>query len=319
MSNPDAGAPISSIADRVPRLLALWMAARPSQIALILLVYFLGIGIATSGPPLIAAEPTADLPAIDPSTEFLKSIFWGTVTLVPVAVTIHYANEYVNERTDALTDRTPFSGGSGALIRTGLPATFLQAVTIATLVTTVLVLIGVASTGRLATDAIGLLVAILIIGLLYSIPPVAFIRRGVGEAVNVVLGGIALPIYGVAVVASPTPSTVLAVVPFALVVACSLLATHWPDRKADEIVGKRTLAVRYSPTRLRLSYAVLAITAAITVVGLWISGVFPDLVALAHLVPVSLLGWGGVVLTRQRSPLPSVLSMVLLAFIATIA
>lgn len=307
----------SLIAKRAPRLWVLWMAARPSQIALILLVYLLGVGMATSGPPLVTTDPTADVSAIGLSGGVPMSVFSGAVVLIPVTITIHYANEYVDRQTDALTERTPFSGGSGALVRSGLPAMFLRSATIVAFVVTLLVSIGVVARGGLGSDAVVLLGAILILGLLYSIPPVAFIRRGVGELINAALGGIALPLYGIAVVASPTPVAVLAVVPFALVVGCNLLATHWPDRKADASVGKRTLAVRWSPTRLRRSYAVLASIATIAVVWLWAGGVFPDVVGLAHLVSLPFLVWGNIVLTRQRSPFPTVLAMVVLAVTVT--
>lgn len=44
-------------------------------------------------------------------------------------------------------------------------------------------------------------------------------------------------------------------VPFGFAVFCNLLATRWPDREADATVGKRTLATRWSRSRLRTAYA----------------------------------------------------------------
>lgn len=318
MTSPDRGVS-SSIVERVPRLWALWAAARPSQVALVLAVYLLGVGLAIAGPPLVAIGPATNAPPTTVSSGFLASVLAGAIALVPVTITIHYANEYADSETDALAQRTPFSGGSGALVRTGLPASFLRSATVAAFVVTVLVLMGAVAVGGLSITAIALLLTILVLGLAYSLPPVAFVRRGVGEAVNATLGGIALPLYGVAVVAIPTSAAVLAVVPFSLLAGCNLLATHWADREADAAVGKRTLAVRWSPTRIRRAYATLAAVAAIAAAGLWIGGVFPDVVALAHLVPAPFLVWGGAVLTRQRSPLPAVLAMVVLAVTSTVA
>lgn len=155
--------PRSWLVERVPRLWALWAASRPSQLALIVLLYAMGVGMTTSGPPL--------------------------------------------------------------------------------------------ATGALLADAFGLLLVGLVAGVAYSLPPIALVGRGVGEPVNVVLGGLLLPTYGVAVLSMPTVAAWLAVVPFAL----------------------------------------------------------------AHLVPVPFLLWGGVTLTRQRSPLPAVAAMVSLAVAATVA
>ena len=112
---------------------------------------------------------------------------------------------------------------------------------------------------------------------------------------------------------------VLALVPHTLLVGCNLLATHWADREADAAVGKRTLAVRWSPTRIRRTAAILAVVAAITAAGPWIGGVFPNAVVLAHLAPAPFLVWGGAALTRRRSPLPAVLAMVVLAVTTTVA
>ena len=309
--------PASTVADRAPRIWALWAAARPSHLALIVLVYTLGVGMATAGPPLIASGSFA-APVVTEPAAFLEPVLVGAIALIPVSVTIHYANEYVDVETDARTVRTPFSGGSGALDRTGLSPSFLKSAMVASFVLTVLAFCGVAAFG-LPWDALGILVSILVLGLAYSLSPFVLVRRGVGEFVNAALGGLLLPLYGIAVVATPRPVATLAVVPFALVVGCNLLATHWPDRNADAAVGKRTLVVRWSPASIRRAYVGLAITALLVAFVLWRGGIFPDAVALAHLAPVPLLLWGGIVLTRQRSPLPSVAAMVALATSATIS
>jgi 1,4-dihydroxy-2-naphthoate octaprenyltransferase len=304
--------------ERVPRLWALWAASRPSQLALIGLLYVLGIGMTTTGPPIVADGATVNTLADVLAPGFSMGVGAGAVALLLVAVAVHYANECADADTDALTDRTPFSGGSGALVETGLPASFLRvAMAVACAAAVGAVLSGVV-TGGLPLDAVCILLVVLVAGVAYSVPPVALVRRGVGEPVNAVLGGVLLPVYGVAVVATPTGSAALAVVPFTLVVGCNLLAVHWPDRRADEAVGKRTLAVRWEPERIRLAFATLAMLAAVVTVGLWWGGILPGVVALAHLAPVPLLVWGWGTLTRRLSPLPAVTAMVILAVSATV-
>lgn len=254
-----------------------------------------------------------------PTTIRSSGTIAGLLALLPVAATIHYANEYADRDTDAITDRTPFSGGSGALVETGLPASFLRTATAAAAFASIGVLaIGFVG-GWLPLEAVGLLVLGFVAGLAYSLPPIQLVRRGAGEPINALLGGVFLPIYGVAVVGTPAAAAWLVVVPFALVVGCNLLAVHWPDREADAAVGKRTLAVRLSPGALRRSFALLSVTAGAIAAVLWSIGVLPDLVAMAHLTAAPFLLWGWITLTRRRSPLPAVAAMVVLAASTTIA
>lgn len=297
--------------ERTPRLWTLWAASRPSQLALIVLVYALGLGMATAGPPVVVDGANADEPA------FWLSALTGALALLLVSVAVHYANEYADVETDALTDRTPFSGGSGALEATELPAAFLRRATIGATVVSIGGLVLAAAIFPPA--AVGVLVAILLAGLGYSLPPVALIRRGFGEFVNATLGGLLLPLYGVAVVATPTAVALLALVPFALVVGCNLFATHWPDRDADATVGKRTLVIRWSPRRIRRAYAILGLAAVAVTAGLWAGDAVPTAVGVATLASLSLLAWGWTTLTRRRDPFPSVLAMVVLVVASTVA
>ena len=300
-----------SIADRLPRPWTLWKAARPSQILLILLVYALGIGIGVATSSFPGPEEFRT------RSQLVLNGAFGVFPLVLVAVSIHYANEYTDHETDRLTDRTPFSGGSGALERTGVSRKILSIGAVSALGLAFLSAVGMHFTLGLPTDALILLSLIAIGGLAYSLPPVAFIRRGLGEVVNAILGGILLPLYGVAIVHTPTADAALATVPFTLVIVCNLLATHWPDRTADAVVGKRTLAVRWSPRDLRTAYATLSVLAiALTLV---LTGrVLPIPVAAAHLPAPPFLVWGGIVLSRRRSPFPAVAAMVILAASTTI-
>lgn len=150
-----------------PRLWALWAATRPSQVALVLLVYFLGVGIATGGAPV--ARDGLELPP--------RAIALGAATLLPTTVAIHYANEYADVETDSRTIRTPFSGGSGALVETGLPPTFLRWALVGAVVV-VLATLGGGVTAGLDSVAAALLAVVLSSGLAYSLPPFALVRRG---------------------------------------------------------------------------------------------------------------------------------------------
>jgi 1,4-dihydroxy-2-naphthoate octaprenyltransferase len=296
------------------RALALvgFKSSRPPQLLLIAGVYALGVKIALAN----GVHPTA------------TGLSAGLAALLPVAASVHYINEYADYETDALTDRTPFSGGSGALQETGLPkAVALWAATLALAVGALLTVLFLL-TDLLSPDAAGLLAVIAVLGWQYSIPPFALIRHGVGELDNAILGGLVLPSYGAAVAGGELVTVALAVVPFTLVVFLNLLEVHWPDREADAAAGKRTLAVRWSSTRLRTAYAAVAAAAtlallALTPLGVWPASPLPTPipvpVALASFAVAPLVVWGWLGYTKRHLPWPSVAAMVGLAAVQFLA
>jgi 1,4-dihydroxy-2-naphthoate octaprenyltransferase len=231
-----------------------------------------------------------------------------------LAASVHYANEYADYWTDALTARTPFSGGSGGLQATGLDrSTALSAAGAALAVGTGLA--GVcARAGHLPTAGVVVLATIVVLGWWYSLGPLALAWHGLGELDNAVLGGLLLPAYGYAVQAgSVSLAAVAAFLPFALVVFCNLLATTWPDRRADAAVGKATLATRWPADRLRRTYVVGAVLAGLALVAGPGLDLVPPVVAGAGLVGAPGLAVGARRYTRRRSPFPTVAAMVAIA------
>mgnify|MGYP006277989715 CR=1 FL=1 len=278
---------------------ALWAMSRPSQLALIALVYTLGA--------LIAIQ-TVQLD--------LASLLGGLTALLPVAVSVHYVNEYADYQTDSLTDRTPFSGGSGALQRTGLPRRFAwRAAWPALGVGVTAAIFCVAHGFSLVT--LGLLGSIAVLGWQYSVGPLQLVWRGFGEVTNAILGGILLPLYGAATqTGSLSPTVALTMIPFTLLVLVNLLATHWPDCEADAAVGKSTLPTRWGSTRLRQAHAGLTVLAGVALLGLT-GTVIPTLVTVASIPAFVVAIWAFRRYTRQRSPFPSVAAMVTLALCQT--
>jgi len=279
--------------------------ARPAQLALIALVYALGVAMAYG-----RGGSTAP-----------GSVAFGLLALLPIAASVHYANEYADVETDELTDRTAFSGGSGALVDTDLsPRLAAGATVVSGVLGLLLVAIGTTplSAQALSTTSAALLVFVLLVGWQYSLGPLRLAWNGLGEVTNAALGGVVLPLYGFTVVSSTvTIDAALATVPFALVVFVNLLETTWPDRLADSVVGKRTLATRWSPNRLRLVYGFVSAAAVVTGVAL-AGSVLPVTVAVATLLPMIGLSVGAYRFTRHERPLPAVVTMVALAFTTTV-
>jgi 1,4-dihydroxy-2-naphthoate octaprenyltransferase len=277
--------------------------SRPSQLLLVLVVYAIGVGAGTSR---------------GGSFDLARTVL-GAVALVPLAASVHYVNEYADVETDAITDRTRFSGGSGAIPETGLPAeTALRAALTALAVGTVATWAAL-SDGAVTAHGVGLLAIVVVVGWAYSVGP-RLVARGLGEVTNALLGGLVLPLFGVAVARGPLDAVaVLAFLPFTVYVFANLLATQWPDRRADERTGKRTLPTRWSTARLRWAHWLTTGTT------FAMFGLFPVVDLLPRLV-----GWGCLLLapagvvasrrfTRVTSPFPSVATMVGLAVVQLLA
>jgi 1,4-dihydroxy-2-naphthoate octaprenyltransferase len=279
--------------------------ARLDQLALVCVVYAMGVLVGLDG-----TAPTGSTP--------LENVLPGLAALLAVALPVHYANEYADYATDALTERTEFSGGSGALYATGLDRAFAGRALIAATVLASLALLAAALAGVPAT-ALALLVVVLAAGVAYSLGP-RLAWRGLGELTNALLGGLALPLYGVAVTGSTvTVVDVSTFLPFTAVVFANLLATQWPDRRADAVVGKRTLAVSQDARTLRALYVTAATLGAGGLLALATADIVPFALVVLATPAVVLLVVGASRYGRVESPAVTVYAMVALAFAYVIA
>ncbi len=276
----------------------LWAMSRPLQIVAVVLVYGLGALVARA---LSGSQPGTD------------TLLIGLLALVPTAASIHYANEYADFETDALTDPTPFSGGSGA-IPAGLVS---RGAALGSAWVTLCAGLGIAGVGLagswLSPEAVGLLVIGVFFGWMYSLPPLKLAWRGWGELDNALLGGMALPLYGYAAASGEVDIlAVLAFAPFTMLVFLNLLATTWPDRRADAQVGKRTLATRFPADWLRWLYGAGAVLALSLLGKAVVFGAIPASVAWVSLGVVPLVVWGAWRYTRTEFPAAGVVAMVAL-------
>lgn len=277
-------------------LQAAFRMARPLQLVAVTLVYLLGVIIAlTKG-----------------SVLNVPHILWGYGMLMLVSASVHTANEYSDIDTDRLTARTMFSGGSGALPESGLPRQGALVIAWIWLVASFLMAAAVYGSGEVETVPLVILAGGALLGWMYSLPPLQFAWRGWGELLNAFLGGILLPLYGAAVVGGRLDTDVIVMMlPFALLTFNNLLATTYADRRADEMVGKRTLATRFSDVSLRLLYAFILLLGVSTLL-LTPLELVPLQVKRFSMVAFPIAIWGWWDYTRRNNPLPSVAAMVVM-------
>ncbi|MCV2218948.1 prenyltransferase [Thauera sp. Sel9] len=127
----------------------------------------------------------------------------------------------------------------------------------------------------------------LLVAWAYSAPPFKLMSRGIGEAA--ITAGWLLVALGTDYVQRGELAALplVAGLPFALLVAAILYINQFPDRRADEAAGKRTVVVRLGPQAASRGYAMLVALAYLWLLGALIAGALPASATVA-LLPVVL-------------------------------
>ncbi len=274
-------------------LIAMVRMSRPLQLGAVSLVYLSG--------GVLAVHRGAEVSVV--------RFFWGYLTLLIGAISIHLANEYADFETDLKTTRTMFSGGSGALVEMKLERSGALVLAWISLVLTVLFTVSSLIAQRMESLSAAILALGVFWGWMYSMSPLKVAWRGWGEVLNASLGGLLLPLYGSTVLSGRVDFSVLVVMlPFALLTFNNLLATTYADRISDHLVGKFTLATRLSNMQLRSLYGSVSILAllALLVIPAYL---MPDSVKLISILAIPVMIWGWGTYTRKHDPLASVSAM----------
>ncbi|MGH7715821.1 MAG: prenyltransferase, partial [Vulcanimicrobiaceae bacterium] len=126
-------------------------------------------------------------------------IDWQVYALGQIMVTsfhlmVHYANDYYDRYADASAQRTPWSGGSGALLEDGLsPRIALNAAYFCAGIGAFAIAVFAVS-GAYVPAIVG--VAIAILAWSYSAPPMRLLARGLGELDTAIIIGLLFPLAG---------------------------------------------------------------------------------------------------------------------------
>ncbi|MEI6796288.1 MAG: prenyltransferase [Methanomassiliicoccales archaeon] len=229
----------------------------------------------------------------------------------------HYADEYSDVDTDSITRRTRYSGGSGVLPSGILkPIAALRAAEVCGIAALLLTILAIVS-DLLSWTYLWMLLLGLVLGLAYSMRPIALERRGLGELTNAFLGGYLMVLSGYLPQAGELGiPQLLACFPIFLAVWINLIGVHWADREADAAVGKRTLVVIMGASSLRL-YPVLVLLLYLSTGLLRIAGVIPAgvFLGIAITLPLAIFSYWHF-LVSQRPDAPSAFMAVLMVLTA---
>jgi 1,4-dihydroxy-2-naphthoate octaprenyltransferase len=202
---------------------------------------------------------------------------WTALATLLLAVLMHAAANVLNDYHDALNGADeantqglfPFTGGA-RLIQNG-HVTTQDTHNLAKALIVFLIPCGLLLAVKTGGGLILLGLAGLLLGWAYSAPPLALMKRGLGEATVALTWG--LVVVGADYVQRKhffvIPAAVA--VSFALLVGNILVINGFPDAAADALVGKRTLVVRLGARWAAWAYLVFALLAyAWLVVGVWL-------------------------------------------------
>jgi len=184
------------------------------------------------------------------------------------------ANELFDLPTDSINkNASPFNGGSRVLVEGKLqPAEVKKALAILLIFLAGLGLwLVIASPPSSRALVILMLAGGLFMGLGYTLPPLKFCHKGMGELVVGITHSPYVILFGyVFQNGSWTDSTPwLSSIPLFFAVLCAITLAGIPDYKADEAVSKKTLSVLLGRRRAALLSGLFATLALITGIALW--------------------------------------------------
>lgn len=292
LQNRSRSIPSQSEKQRIGQIAAMFKLARPVILQGGILAYGLGVamGYAQQG-------------AVD-----WKRAVIGLLITEFANLAAHYADEYADVDTDSLTWRTHFSGGSGVLPSGVVPAVWaLYAAWVLVVAAIGLTVVSILS--GIMTWHIAWIVGVgLFGGWFYSMPPIAFERRGLGELDNAMLGAFLMPLMGFTVqTGTPTLAALVNLTPIFSIVMVGLIGVHWADRLADAAVGKHSLVVLVGE-RIRYvhyGFAILAYVLALVLA----EDTMPFQVSMAILATLPVGIWAVATFGKDSSPTPSVFAM----------
>ncbi len=176
----------------------------------------------------------------------LLRMLLGYLIMAPAHLSVSFSNDYFDTGVDSYGSPTPFTGGSGILVRYPELRPTAKRIAIGLILCSIAFGILFMALYPMPFWFLGLVITGGLAGWFYSAPPLSLAYRGLGEITNAVVGGVLVPALAfVAMTGTLTRDALLFVVPFTLWGLAFIVAVEIPDVEADRLGGKRTLVARH--------------------------------------------------------------------------
>lgn len=236
-------------------------------------------------PAFLLLTPVCVLLGIGAAIHFHGEISLKLAALVMVgAIFAHIAantfNEYFDFTSglDAMTNKTPFSGGSGALPEQPHAQFWVLAAACASLALTIAIgiaLVGIVGSTLLILGLIGVITILAYTRILNRQPWLCLIAPGLGFGPLMVLGTyISVTAPELVTAKHLAHVLLLSLVPFC-VVNNLLLLNQLPDVEADRQVGRKTFPIRYGVSASLQMYRIFLIAAGVSIALAIFVGIAP--------------------------------------------
>jgi len=207
-----------------------------------------------------------------------SSYFLGQAWVTMMQLSAHYLNEYFDMPIDAQNpDRTPFSGGSGALGQDKLPrmtALIAAAVSLSILASMTVLIIRFINP---APTAFFIMMIAFLGAVGYSVPPVRLAASGYGELITSIMVANLVPAFAFLLQAGEFHRLLaMSTFPLTALHLTMMLSFEFPDYATDLKFEKRTLLVRMGWRNAMILHNLL-ILSAYFLLGLAATRVAPDL------------------------------------------
>jgi 1,4-dihydroxy-2-naphthoate octaprenyltransferase len=170
----------------------------------------------------------------------------GQAWVTSMQLTAHYLNEYFDAPVDASNpNRTPFSGGSGALEEGKLPREIALWAAVASMAATTSFTVLIMQNRGISPGMLFLMLLIFLGAFFYSIPPVSLMSSGYGELTTSILVANLVPALAYIIQAEGLHRLVaMSTFPLTPLHIAMMLSFELPDYAIDYKYDKLTLMVR---------------------------------------------------------------------------
>ena len=207
----------------------------------------------------------------------------GTITAVQLMT--HFANDYFDRTSDALTTRTAFSGGSGVLVDGSLPPCVGLIAALGCLALGLSGIVALWTAGLALAAALAMLMTIL--AWVYSAPPLRLLGRGLGELDTSLVVAVLVPLSAYAAQTGVLDLRIaVSTLPAAAAMFGMMICVEYPDYDADRATDKWNLVVRAGRRKARQFVVASIVAAGVAVVVASLVGV-PMYLAPTFVVGVS--------------------------------